>query len=83
MRWIPGVMLDFLAEMANMGFDQTSVSVIAKSPEMRDNLVRSTDIVRIGDQQIEQFTLRWGQAHGFVIDSGFIVKMIYTERSNA
>lgn len=45
--WLTGIRFDLLTEMTNMCFDQTSISIVPKSPDMRNNLARGTHIIGI------------------------------------
>src|SRR6266849_5248292 len=52
---IARVGFDLLAEMADVGFDETAIPVVAKSPDVRNDLTGRADIVGIHCQQMQQF----------------------------
>src|SRR6266487_3324364 len=64
--------------MAYVGLDQACISIITITPNIRDYLARSTNIVRIDGQQMEQFAFSRGEASRFPIERYLIVKGIDT-----
>src|SRR5205823_6268872 len=68
--------------MAYVGLDQACISIITITPNIRDYLTRSANIVRIDGEQMEQFAFSRGEAHRFPIDGHLIVKGIDTNRAD-
>src|SRR5258708_18961301 len=59
---LTGIRLHLLAYVADMRFDQARIAIVAKPPDVRNNLASSTDIVRIDSQQMQEFTFCRRQA---------------------
>ena len=51
---------DLLPQVANMGLDQIGIARFAKTPDMGNDLIESTDVIGVGRQKVEQDDFRWG-----------------------
>src|SRR5579864_2800707 len=72
--WFTWIRFDLLTQVTYMCFDQSSISIVTKPPDMRNNLARCTYIIRIDSQQMQEFTFCRCESSRFPINTDFIMK---------